>query len=80
MENGQSSAGAGGGFKSRMQYYLYSGEKKHVFVGMVIIGAIFAVPWTLMNKGSKHRSHQDYLEKADKARSERLSSSASAPK
>lgn len=24
--------------------------------------------------GSKHQSHQDYLEKADKARSERLSS------
>ncbi|RWR91209.1 hypothetical protein CKAN_02035400 [Cinnamomum micranthum f. kanehirae] len=65
----------GGGFRSRMEYYLYSGDKKHVFVGMAIIGAIFGVPWYFMNRGTKHRSHQDYLERADKARSERLSSS-----
>ena len=30
--------------------------------------------------GSKHQSHQDYLEKADKARSERLSSGSSSAK
>ncbi|KAK2651771.1 hypothetical protein Ddye_011627 [Dipteronia dyeriana] len=68
------------GFKSRMEHYIYSGEKKHVFGGIVIISAIFAVPWFLMNRGSKHQSHQDYLEKADKARSARLSSAPSSPK
>lgn len=30
--------------------------------------------------GSKHQSHQDYMEKADKARRERLSSGRPAPK
>ncbi|XP_044484992.1 uncharacterized protein LOC123210599 [Mangifera indica] len=75
--NGGATAGAaGGGFRSRMDHYLYSGEKKHVFAGIVIITAIFGVPWYLMNRGSKHQSHQDYLEKADKARSARLSSAS----
>ncbi|KAF9612657.1 hypothetical protein IFM89_003132 [Coptis chinensis] len=76
----KSNGSVGGGFRSKMEHYLYSGDKKHVFVGIVIIGALFAVPWTLMNRGSKHQSHQDYLEKADRARSERLSSSASSSK
>ncbi|KAI3975542.1 hypothetical protein MKX01_002374 [Papaver californicum] len=70
MEN-KSSGASVGGFK----HYLHSGEKKHVFAGMVIIGVIFGIPWYYMNQGTKHRSHQDYLEKADKARSARLSSS-----
>ncbi|KAE9467674.1 hypothetical protein C3L33_00406, partial [Rhododendron williamsianum] len=81
----------GGGFRAKMDHVLYSGEKKHVFAGILIIGAVFAVPWFLMTRvsgngaakvlrfwllvGSKQQSHQDYLEKADKARSERLSSS-----
>ncbi|PIA45869.1 hypothetical protein AQUCO_01600250v1 [Aquilegia coerulea] len=82
MENGKSEIAGGGGlgFRSRMERYLYSGEKKHVFVGIVLIGAICAVPWSLMNRGSKHQSHQDYLEKADKARNARLSSSSSSSK
>ncbi|XP_044495290.1 uncharacterized protein LOC123218124 [Mangifera indica] len=71
---------AGGGFRSRMDHYLYSGEKKHVFAGIVIISAIFGVPWYLMSRGSKHQSHQDYLERADKARSEHLSSASSSSK
>ncbi|KAG5537401.1 hypothetical protein RHGRI_024737 [Rhododendron griersonianum] len=65
----------GGGFRAKMDHVLYSGEKKHVFAGILIIGAVFAVPWFLMTRGSKQQSHQDYLEKADKARSERLSTS-----
>ncbi|KAL5072346.1 hypothetical protein RYX36_011330 [Vicia faba] len=65
----------GGGFRSKLNHALYSGEKKHVFAGLVLITAVFSVPWFLMNRGSKHQSHQDYLEKADKARSQRLSSS-----
>ncbi|KAH9715870.1 gag1at protein [Citrus sinensis] len=72
--------GAGGGFRAKLEHYLYSGDKKHVFAGIVIISAIFGVPWYLMNRGSKHQSHQDYLERADKARSERLSSSPSSAK
>ncbi|KAK9281252.1 hypothetical protein L1049_004148 [Liquidambar formosana] len=71
---------SGGGFRSRMEYYLYSGDKKHVMAGIAIIGVVFAVPWILMNRGSKHQSHQDYLERADKARSERLSSGSSSAK
>ncbi|GMQ09261.1 hypothetical protein CsSME_00052695 [Camellia sinensis var. sinensis] len=80
--NGGAAAAAtgGGGFRSKMEHYLYSGDKKHVFAGILIISAVFAVPWFLMNRGSKHQSHQDYLEKADKARSERLSSVSSSAK
>ncbi|KAL9224784.1 hypothetical protein vseg_000787 [Gypsophila vaccaria] len=63
------------GFKSKVEHVLYSGDKKHVFGGLVVITAVFGVPWYFMTRGSKQQSHQDYLEKADKARSERLSSS-----
>ncbi|KAK9714248.1 hypothetical protein RND81_06G081400 [Saponaria officinalis] len=64
------------GFKSKVEHVLYSGDKKHVFGGLAIITALFGVPWYFMTRGSKQQSHQDYLEKADKARSERLSSSS----
>ncbi|BFG24844.1 hypothetical protein CerSpe_111180 [Prunus speciosa] len=74
-------AGAGGrGFRAKMEHYMYSGEKKHVFAGIVLVSAVCAVPWYLMTRGAKHQSHQDYLEKADKARSQRLSSGASSAK
>ncbi|XP_050381454.1 uncharacterized protein LOC126798500 [Argentina anserina] len=69
-----SEAKAGKGFRGKMEHYLYSGDKKHVFAGIVLISAVFAVPWYFMTRGAKHQSHQDYLEKADKARSQRLSS------
>ncbi|KAM7475844.1 hypothetical protein LguiB_023087 [Lonicera macranthoides] len=72
----KTNGGIGGGFRSRMEHYLYSGEKKHVFGGILIISVIFGIPWYFMNRGAKHQSHQDYLERADKARSERLSSSS----
>uniref|UniRef100_A0A2P2P6T5 Uncharacterized protein LOC105630301 n=1 Tax=Rhizophora mucronata TaxID=61149 RepID=A0A2P2P6T5_RHIMU len=66
-------------FRSIMDHYMYSGDKKHVVAGIAIISALFGLPWYLLTRGSKHQSHQDYLEKADKARRERLSSgSASA--
>nr|KJB66343.1 hypothetical protein B456_010G136700 [Gossypium raimondii] len=71
----------GGGFKARMEHYIYSGEKKHVMAGIAIVALVFGAPWFLMNRGliflvgTKHQSHQDYMEKADKARSQRLSSS-----
>lgn len=42
----------GGGFRAKMDHVLYSGEKKHVFAGILIIGAVFAVPWFLMTRGS----------------------------
>nr|XP_023871531.1 uncharacterized protein LOC111984137 [Quercus suber]XP_023871532.1 uncharacterized protein LOC111984137 [Quercus suber] len=72
--------GAGGGFKSKMDHFLYSGDKKHVEAGIAVFTVIFGIPWYFMNQGSKHQSHQDYLEKADKARSERLSSGSSSAK
>ncbi|KAG6415752.1 hypothetical protein SASPL_123167 [Salvia splendens] len=74
------SGNGGGGFRAKMHYYLYSGEKKHVFTGIAIVGVIFGVPWYLMTRGSKQQSHQDYMEKADKARSERLSTGSSTTK
>ncbi|KFK42477.1 hypothetical protein AALP_AA2G262000 [Arabis alpina] len=69
----------GGGFRAKMEHYVYSGEKKHVLAGIGIVTIIFGIPWYLMTQGSKHRSHQDYMEKADKdkARKARLSSSSS---
>ncbi|KAL0342188.1 UNVERIFIED_CONTAM: hypothetical protein Scaly_1881400 [Sesamum calycinum] len=84
-----SGAAAGGGFRPKLEHYLYSGEKKHVAAGIAVIGVLFGIPWYLMNRGadiskttlflegSKHQSHQDYLERADKARSERLSAGSS---
>ncbi|XP_061351518.1 uncharacterized protein LOC133296531 [Gastrolobium bilobum] len=73
-KKGNSGGNVGGGFRSRLDHYLHSGDKKHVFLGLALISAVFSIPWFLMSRGSKHQSHQDYLEKADKARSERLSS------
>ncbi|KAJ6393025.1 hypothetical protein OIU77_022493 [Salix suchowensis] len=36
-----------GGFKSRVQRYLYSGDTKHVMAGMAIITLAFGVPWLI---------------------------------
>lgn len=47
---GASSLG-GGGFRAKMEHYVYSGEKKHVFAGIGIITIIFGIPWYLMNQG-----------------------------
>ncbi|XP_050244235.1 uncharacterized protein LOC126692609 [Quercus robur] len=79
-KNNGTNVGAGGGFKSKMDHFLYSGDKKHVAAGIAVFTVIFGIPWYFMNRGSKHQSHQDYLEKADKARSERLSSGSSSAK
>ncbi|XP_062165930.1 uncharacterized protein LOC133872441 [Alnus glutinosa] len=77
---GNGGGGGGGGFRSRMERYLYSGDKKHVMAGIAIISVVFGVPWFLLSRGTKHQSHQDYLERADKARSQRLSSGSSSAK
>ncbi|KAG0499066.1 hypothetical protein HPP92_003757 [Vanilla planifolia] len=74
MVAGESGAANGSGFRSRLEYFIYSGDRKHVFAGIVIISVVFGAPWFFMNRGTMHQSHQDYLEKADKARSQRLSS------
>ncbi|XP_057864739.1 uncharacterized protein LOC131072571 [Cryptomeria japonica] len=76
-ENGAAEDLKGKGFKARMHYYMYSGDKKHVAVGIAIFAAVFSVPWFYMNRGKKHKSHQDYMDKAEKARRERLSTSSS---
>ncbi|XP_051147951.1 uncharacterized protein LOC127263059 [Andrographis paniculata] len=75
--NGTGAAAGGGGFRAKLDHVLYSGEKKHVIAGIAVIGVIFGVPWYFMSRGTKHQSHQDYLERADKARSQRLSTGSS---
>lgn len=45
------SGGGLGGFRAKLDHYLYSGEKKHVIAGIAIIGVLFGVPWYFMNKG-----------------------------
>lgn len=50
--NGASSlGGGGGGFRAKMEHYVYSGEKKHVLAGIGIFTVIFGIPWYLMNRG-----------------------------
>lgn len=49
--NGNSANGKGGGFRAKMDYYLNSGDKKHVFAGLVIITVAFGVPWYYMTRG-----------------------------
>ncbi|RDY11337.1 hypothetical protein CR513_04021 [Mucuna pruriens] len=75
-----SGGNVGGGLRWKLNHFLYSGDKKHVFVGFTLITAVFTIPWFLMSRGTKHQSHQDYMEKADKARSQRLSSSSASAK
>ncbi|KAM0839595.1 hypothetical protein ACQ4PT_060225 [Festuca glaucescens] len=76
---GETTGSGGAWFRARIDHFLYSGEKKHVVAGIAIFGAIFGVPWYLMTRGAKHDSHQDYMERANKARSERLSSGQPSP-
>ncbi|KAF3518851.1 hypothetical protein DY000_02062119 [Brassica cretica] len=55
--NGASSlGGGGGGFRAKMEHYVYSGEKKHVLAGIGIFTVIFGIPWYLMNRGPFFRS------------------------
>ena len=57
--------GGTGGFRAKLDHYLYSGSPKHVFVGIVLITAVFSVPWYLRNRGSfiSFLSFKFYLEK-----------------
>nr|GMD30597.1 uncharacterized protein LOC112514673 [Ipomoea batatas]GMD32470.1 uncharacterized protein LOC112514673 [Ipomoea batatas] len=50
--SGSSSSNGGGGFRAKLEHFLYSGDKKHVVAGMAIIGALFGVPWYFMNRGN----------------------------
>ncbi|KAG6545362.1 hypothetical protein Mapa_013211 [Marchantia paleacea] len=61
---------------SRIQHFLNSGSKKHVFVGLLIVSAVTCAPWFLLTSGSKHQNHADYMDQAEKARQSRLSSSS----
>lgn len=47
-----SARGGGGGFRARMEHYIYSGDKKHVMGGIVLISLVFGIPWVLMTRGS----------------------------
>lgn len=44
--------GGAGGFRAKLDHYLYSGDKKHVLAGMAIIGVVVGVPWYFMSRGS----------------------------
>ncbi|WVZ24180.1 hypothetical protein V8G54_002724 [Vigna mungo] len=46
-----SGGNVGGGFRSKVNFYLHSGDKKHVFIGLTLITAVFSVPWFFMNRG-----------------------------
>ncbi|RLN23151.1 uncharacterized protein C2845_PM07G37600 [Panicum miliaceum] len=48
---GEATSAGRGGFRARMEHYLYSGEKKHVLAGMAIFAAVFGVPWYFMTRG-----------------------------
>ncbi|XP_024386107.1 uncharacterized protein [Physcomitrium patens] len=63
---------------SRMQEILWSGSKRHVFLGMLGISAIAAIPWLLLTSGTKHDSHADYMDRAEGARRSRLSNAQAA--
>jgi hypothetical protein len=54
MGGGEATSGGRGGFRARVEHYLYSGEKKHVVAGIAIFAAIFGVPWYLMTRGIPH--------------------------
>lgn len=58
---GNGSGAGSGGFRAKLDHYLYSGEKKHVAAGIVIIGALFGVPWYLMNRGSFNLIYCDFM-------------------
>lgn len=49
---GGGGGGGGAGFRSRMEHFLYSGDKKHVAAGIAVISIIFGIPWVLMSRGS----------------------------
>ncbi|OMO74029.1 hypothetical protein COLO4_26743 [Corchorus olitorius] len=46
-----SNVGGGGGFRARMEHYIYSGDKKHVMAGLAIIAVVFGAPWYFMTRG-----------------------------
>ena len=49
-----SSSNCNGGKKtlSRLDQFLYSGDKKHVVAGILIVAAIGAIPWLLFTRGT----------------------------
>ncbi|KAG0625965.1 hypothetical protein M758_2G092100 [Ceratodon purpureus] len=63
---------------SRMQLMLWSGSKRHVFVGMVGISVLACIPWLMLTSGKKHDSHADYMDRAEGARRARLSNASAA--
>ena len=62
-ENGAAEDLKGKSFKARLHYYMYSGDKKHVAVGVAIFAAFFGVSWIYMNKGELFSSKQEFCVK-----------------
>ncbi|CAD6342278.1 unnamed protein product [Miscanthus lutarioriparius] len=54
---GEATNAGGGGFRARMEHYLYSGEKKHVLAGIAIFAAAFGVPWYFMTRGKANKKY-----------------------
>ncbi|KAL2974552.1 hypothetical protein AAZX31_14G111700, partial [Glycine max] len=69
-----SNSNVGGGFRSRLNHYLYSGDKKHVFIGLTLITAVFTVPWFLMNRGSKYTKLETHLQDINKTQHKGMTS------
>ncbi|KAH9549701.1 hypothetical protein CY35_10G032800 [Sphagnum magellanicum] len=62
---------------SRMQQILWSGDRRAVFIGVLSVFALSSIPWLYFTRNAKHDSHADYMDRAEKARRERLSTSPS---
>ena len=50
-KNNGTNVGAGGGFMSKMDHFLYSEDKKHIAAGIAVLTVIFGIPWYFMNRG-----------------------------
>ncbi|KAF3964590.1 hypothetical protein CMV_011141 [Castanea mollissima] len=44
-KNNGTNVGAGGGFMSKMDHFLYSKDKKHVTASIAVLTVIFGIPW-----------------------------------
>ncbi|KAF3946017.1 hypothetical protein CMV_027669 [Castanea mollissima] len=45
-KNNGTNVGAGGGFMSKMDHFLYSKDKKHVTASIAVLTVIFGIPWS----------------------------------
>lgn len=56
---------------SRLHRFLYSGSRRDVMVGLVVVTALITIPWIALGSGSSGDRHK--LDDAERARQARLS-------